>query len=145
MKNSARNGKWVPSPRQAQLLESAAESGFNRGITAIAKGAGVPRRTLYNWLESDEGFQYAWKNLWRRTVRSHVPGVVSALTKKAQLGDVPAGKIILELAGVLSSKTVHEHTGVNLAQLLLDVKKQPKLVAAEVKPAEGEKSAPAVD
>lgn len=102
MSTSAQIGtSWSPSPKQAAFLEAATECGFDRNISTIARAAGVPRRTVYNWLDNDPGFKDAWENLWKKTLSRHVPGVVAALVKRAQRGDVPAAKVVLDLAGFL--------------------------------------------
>lgn len=102
--------KWAPSPEQGKVLAAAIEAGFDRNLSAIAKAAGVPRRTLYNWLEDDR-FREAFENIWRVTLGRHVPGIISAQIKRAQCGDARAARLVLELMGILKKHHKHEHSG----------------------------------
>lgn len=122
-RSQAQNGtEWVPTSQQAKFLEAATECGFDRNLTAVAKAAGVPRRTVYNWLERDEGFKNSWENLWKTTLSRHVPGVVAALVKRAQGGDPTAAKLVLEMAGILKRGQQAESRGPTLEDLLAGVR-----------------------
>ena len=96
---------WTPSPKQAGVLEAAQEVGLKRTITAIAEAGGVSRKSIYRWLDDDPGFADAWHSIWRGAISRHLPGVVSALIAKAQEGDVPAARLVADMAGVLKQRT----------------------------------------
>lgn len=91
---------WIPTPKQAAALEAAQEAGLNRSITTICEAAGVDRRGFYRWLDSIPEFKAAWEDIWHGTIKRHMPGVVAAMIAKAQDGDVPAARLIADLAGV---------------------------------------------
>ncbi len=95
---------WVPSPRQARVLEAAQEAGLDRNITTVCASAGIAPSTFYRWLERDPGFVAAWESIWRGTIRRHLPGVVAAVIHQAQRGDVQAAKLVADLAGVLKGQ-----------------------------------------
>lgn len=101
---------WEPSPRQRKVLAVAIEAGFERDLKKIAAAAGVPRRTLYNWLD-DENFRDAFENIWRVMLGRHIPGIVSAQIKLAQKGDSRAARLILDLCGAIRQVHKHVHTG----------------------------------
>lgn len=91
---------WTPTPKQAAVLEAGQEAGLNRSISAICEAAGVDRKSFYNWINRDQDFKAAWENIWAHSIRRHMPGVVAAMIAKAQDGDVPAARLIADLAGV---------------------------------------------
>jgi len=112
---------WTPTPKQAAVLEAAQEAGLNRSIAAICAAAGVDRRGFYRWLEKDPHFKAAWEDIWRSAIRRHLPGVVAAMIAKAQDGDVPAARLIADLAGVMRQRVeasvqaeVHQQTEVSV-------------------------------
>lgn len=90
---------WMPTPKQAAVLEAAQEAGLNRTITAICDTAGVTRKSFYQWLK-DEDFQTAWRSVWQDALGRHLPGVVAAQVAKALEGDTPAARLVADLAGV---------------------------------------------
>lgn len=92
---------WKPKPRQKRVLEAAQRAGFSRTITTICEEAKVPRRTFYYWLEKEPGFADAWDKVWRRAIVRHMPSVVAAMAVKAREGDVGAGRLVADMAGVL--------------------------------------------
>ena len=97
--------EWKPNRRQKKVLDAAQEAGINRTITQTCEEAGVPRRTFYNWLV-EEGFAEAWDKVWRCAITRHLPSIVAALVSKARKGDVPAARLLADMAGVV--KQVHE-------------------------------------
>ena len=99
--------EWKPNRRQKKVLDAAQEAGANRTITQVCDDAGVPRRTFYNWLAS-EGFARAWDEVWRRAIVRHMPGVVAAMLAKAGKGNVPAARLVADMAGAI--KQIHEVT-----------------------------------
>ena len=95
---------WVPTPKQAAVLEAAQEAGLNRSISAICESAGVDRTGFYRWLHKDPQFAAAWEDVWHGTIKRHLPGVVAAVIAKAQDGDIPAARLVADLAGVLMTR-----------------------------------------
>lgn len=98
------------TPRQRAVIETAMEPGLNRDIVTVCAAAGVPRRTFYNWLDDDE-FRQAWESVWQAAIRRQLAGVVAAMVNRALAGDVPAARLVGDLAGVI--KTKHEVAGKN--------------------------------
>jgi hypothetical protein len=96
--------EWAPSPKQAAVLEAAQQAGFNRSIVAICEEAHVDRAGFYRWLRQDPAFKAAWEDIWRGSIRRHLPGVVSAVLAKALVGDIPAARLIADLAAVLPTR-----------------------------------------
>ena len=105
-----KTGQMPLKPQQRKVLETAMEPGIGRNIVAVCDAAGVPRSTFYRWLEDDE-FRDAWNDAWYGSVRRHMPGVVAAMIEKAQSGDVAAGRLVADLAGVIISKSQQEQSG----------------------------------
>lgn len=95
---------WVPTPKQAAALEAAQDAGLNRSISAICAAAGVDRRGFYRWLDHDPEFRSAWDDVWRGSLRRHLPGVVAAVIAKAEDGDVPAARLVADLAGLTKQR-----------------------------------------
>lgn len=91
---------WAPTPKQAAVLDAAQEAGLNRSISTICDRAGVDRKSFYNWINRDSHFKATWEEIWTHSIRRHMPGVVAAMIAKAQDGDVPAARLIADLAGV---------------------------------------------
>ena len=112
--------KWEPSPRQRALLESAQEGGYNRSLIAICKSARVPRRTVYNWFDSDPDFAKEWADAPKRELHRHLPGAWLALIKKANKGDTTAIRLLFEIAGIYVPTAKQEFSGgLTLEQLIL--------------------------
>ena len=107
---------WKPKPRQKRILEAAQEAGVSRNITAVCDEAGVPRRTFYYWLNSDADFANAWDQVWRKAITRHMPAVVAAMLGKATKGDVPAARLLADMAGAV--KQIHEVTNTDLHIIL---------------------------
>lgn len=97
---SQNTSPWKPTRKQTAALEAAQEAGLNRSITAICEAAGVDRRGFYRWLENDADFRAAWDDIWRGTIKRHLPGVVAAVVSKAQDGDIPAARLLADMAGL---------------------------------------------
>ncbi len=95
---------WAPTPKQDAVLEAAQEAGLNRSISAICEAAGVDRTGFYRWLRKDPQFAAAWEDVWHGTIKRHLPGVVAAVIAKAQDGDIPAARLVADLAGVLMTR-----------------------------------------
>jgi len=101
---SQNSSDWTPTPKQAAVLEAAQEAGLNRSISMICEAADVDRRGFYRWLEKDAAFKTAWEDIWRGTIKRHLPGVISAVVAKAQDGDIPAARLFADLAGILTTR-----------------------------------------
>ena len=112
---------WQPSIKQHRVLNAAAEAGIHRSVTAIAKQAGVRRQTIYEWLNNDPAFRHAWDELPRNLLRTHLPGVVAAMVRKAQGGDVQAAKLVLEAAGLLGGAYQDARAGATTTNLHLQI------------------------
>lgn len=96
---------WRPTPKQRAALEAAQDAGLDRSITTICEAAGVDRRGFYRWLEKDADFRAAWDDIWRGSIRRHMPGVVAAMVAKAQQeGDVPAARLLADMAGLTKQR-----------------------------------------
>lgn len=109
--------EWHPTPKQAAVLEAAQEAGLNRSIVSLCEAACVDRKSFYRWLKDDPDFKAAWEDIWIHSVRRHMPGVVAAVIAKAQDGDVPAARLIADLAGVTRQRidaAVHQSGTVEL-------------------------------
>ncbi len=91
---------WTPTPKQAAVLEAAQEAGLNRSISAICEAAAVDRKSFYRWLKADPDFKSAWEELWQGSIRRQMNGVVAAMIARALVGDVPAARLVADLAGV---------------------------------------------
>jgi hypothetical protein len=125
---------WTPSEQQAKVLAEATRAGFRQSVRRVAQRAGVPCRTVYNWLGKgtpgeDPGFKLAWSQLWPEAFKVHIPGIMAALVKKARDGDVSAIKLVAEMGGhyVPKQETTHHH---DVAQTIRD-SYQPKEPAEE--------------
>ena len=112
--------EWKPSPKQQAVLEAAHGQGVNRTISAVCQEAGVDRTSFYKWMREDPGFVKAWDAVWYGTVRRHLPGAIQALAQKAQEGDVPAIKLLTELAGIYRDRKELESKGVPISEVLDD-------------------------
>lgn len=99
-----KSSDWIPTPKQAAALEAAQEAGLNRSITTICEAAGVDRRGFYRWLDSIPEFKAAWEDIWHGTIKRHMPGVVAAVVTKAQDGDIPAARLLADLAGITKQR-----------------------------------------
>ena len=102
-KTRQKPAKWAPSPKQSAVLKVAG-LGRHRSKSAIASAAGVHRNSLDNWLRDDPGFRAAWESLWRVAAQSSAHLVVAAMVRKAAKGDVPAARLVCELAGLAKGK-----------------------------------------
>jgi len=111
MLNAHMATKWIPSPKQANVLKVAGEIGLQRTISAVALEARVNRTSIYKWLWHDPGFKNAWDSISLNMLGNHLPGIYSALVRKAVDGDVSAIKLALELAGRYVPTVIHEHKG----------------------------------
>lgn len=118
--NKQKSTEWKPSPKQQAVLEAAHGQGVNRTISAVCQEAGVDRTSFYKWMREDPGFVKAWDAVWYGTVRRHLPGAIQALAQKAQEGDVPAIKLLTELAGVYRGRLEVESKGVPISEVLDD-------------------------
>lgn len=80
---------------------------------------------LYFWLDPfdrrhDPGFAAAWDQVWRGTIRRHLPGVVAAMIHKAQEGDVQAARLVADLAGVLKGQETNVQVNVDIGGIDLE-------------------------
>ena len=130
---SQNTSPWKPTRKQTAALEAAQEAGLNRSITAICEAAGVDRRGFYRWLEKDADFRAAWDDIWRGSLRRHMPGVVAAMVAQAEDGDVPAARLLADMAGLTKQRIEAElkHEGrvthdLSTAQRLFE--RHPELV-----------------
>jgi len=99
---------WKPKPRQRRLLEAAQKAGLNRSILTVCDESKVSRSTFYYWMANDSGFADAWDKVWRKTIKHHLPSIVAALVSKGRKGDVPAARLVADMAGAV--KQIHEVT-----------------------------------
>ena len=97
--------EWKPTPKQKDILLAAQEAGLKRSIAAVCRDAGVSRQSFYKWLDIDPDFRQAWEDAWHGTVKRHMPGAVAAMVARAQEGDVPAARLLAELAGQIVKRT----------------------------------------
>lgn len=102
---------WRPTTKQRSLLNAASETGLRRSITAVCDESGVSRDSFYRWLRDDASFASAWEEIWHTAIKRELPGVVMAMIERAQSGDVSAGRLIADIAGVIKLK--HEVSGAN--------------------------------
>lgn len=95
---------WTPTPKQADLLKAACEPGLKQSIAAICRRAHVDRKSFYNWMNEDPGFKSAWHKLWEDMLATQFNAVTAAMVKKAQEGNVGAGRLVAEMKGVLTKR-----------------------------------------
>ena len=65
----------------------------------------MSRVAFYNWLKQP-GFAAAWAELPRKVISAHLPGVVAAVVRKAQEGDVAAARLLFQAAGLIGRDAV---------------------------------------
>jgi hypothetical protein len=107
---------WVPTPKQAAVLEAALEPGVDRNHSAICRAAKVDRGSLRVWLRDDPDFRDAWAKLWRESLERHASAITASLVQNAIGGDVQAQRLFFDLKGDLKNR--HEHSGPNGAPLV---------------------------
>jgi len=108
---------WKPKPRQRRVLEAAQKAGLNRSILTVCDESKVSRSTFYYWMANDSGFADAWDKVWRKAIKRHLPSIVAALVSKARKGDVPAARLVADMAGAV--KQVHELPGLEDMTIIL--------------------------
>lgn len=86
------------------MLQAAQVLGFNRSVTVLCEEAGVSRTCFYEWMRDDKEFQNAWREIPLRILQHQLPGIRSAMTKKAQEGDVSAARLIEDITGAITKK-----------------------------------------
>ena len=96
---------WEPSSKQIDFLNAGIRCGLNRNVAAVCRDAGVSRVAFYNWLKQP-GFAAAWAELPRKVISAHLPGVVAAVVRKAQEGDVAAARLLFQAAGLIGRDAV---------------------------------------
>ena len=96
---------WIPTPKQAAVMEAALKVGVRRTIVDICKDADVSRQSFYEWLREDDDFRDAWANLWKRAIERSLSPVIVAMAHKAANGDVAAARLIVDIAGIVSRKS----------------------------------------
>jgi AcrR family transcriptional regulator len=111
--------EWRPTPKQRAALEAASEMGLRRSVSAICNAAGVSRESFYRWMRDDANFREAWDTAWQSASRRQLNGVLAAMVERALSGDVPAARLVAELAGAIKQK--HEHSGTDGRDLMIRV------------------------
>ena len=96
-------GLWIPSPKQAAVLEAATHPEY-KTIKAICKAAGVNTKSIWRWWNDDEGFRDAWNNQWTKLVERYANIMMSAQVRKANRGDTRAFLAAMEVAGKMIRK-----------------------------------------
>ena len=74
----------------------------------VATHAGVSQGTISNWYK-DPGFVETFYDRYMVTYNSQLPSVLDAMVKEAQLGNVQAGRLVLEHSGKLQKNIVIKH------------------------------------
>ena len=74
----------------------------------VATHAGVSQGTISNWYK-DPGFVETFYDRYMVTYNSKLPSVLDAMVKEAQLGNVQAGRLVLEHSGKLQKNIVIKH------------------------------------
>lgn len=67
----------------------------------LLQAIGVPRTRLVAWLRDDPAFSRSYDEAWRTLLHHELIGIVVAMVRQAEAGDVHAARVCLELAGVL--------------------------------------------
>ena len=101
---------WVPTPKEAALLEAAGKIGLNRTVSVICEEAGVSRETYYQ-ARKKAGFRAAWAKVACQVIEAGSPGVAGAVTQKAIDGDMTAARLHLQASGMIGSGGMNVHIG----------------------------------
>lgn len=91
------------SAEQLKAIETYANLGPTAKESEVADTVGVTRKTLWEWRKERE-FCEAIAETVRKNLAQHFGGIFDALIRKAKTGQVPAAKLILEAAGMISEK-----------------------------------------
>jgi|FLYL01.1.fsa_nt_gi hypothetical protein len=70
---------------------------------ALLAALEISRTRLVAWLRDDVDFARAYDDAWRTLLRHEIVGIVVAMVRQAEAGDVQAARVCLELAGVLQA------------------------------------------
>lgn len=90
-------------------------------VTKICQIAGISRDSYYRLWKQPE-WQAAYRDLCQTTCLSQALSAMQALCQQAALGDVQAGKMVLEMSGLYQPKATIEHTHtLEAGQSLLDL------------------------
>ena len=74
----------------------------------VADHSGVTQGTISNWYK-DPGFVETFYDRYMVTYNSRLPSVLDAMVREAQLGNVQAGRLVLEHSGKLQKNIVIKH------------------------------------
>ena len=74
----------------------------------VADHSGVSQGTISNWYK-DPGFVETFYDRYMVTYNSRLPSVLDAMVKEALLGNVQAGRLVLEHSGKLQKNIVIKH------------------------------------
>ena len=74
----------------------------------VADHSGVSQGTISNWYK-DPGFVETFYDRYMVTYNSKLPSVLEAMVKEALLGNVQAGRLVLEHSGKLQKNIVIKH------------------------------------
>jgi len=97
---------WVPKLKQKNVVDLA-QSVFPRmTIATLCRRAKIDPSTFHKWIKHDKCFARFWGTLHQSIAKNHMAGCVAALVRKAESGDVPAIRLMAELAGALGPNRV---------------------------------------
>ncbi len=99
------------TPAEKRLIEALLDPGNRfKSISEICDTAKCGRRTYYRAFDRPR-FREEYKRQAAALSERHLGQVMNAFVREATRGSFQHGKVLLEMAGVYSEKTKHEHSG----------------------------------
>ena len=101
--------RFRPSPQQLAYLAAWLDPKTPKSISGIAIAIGVPRRTIYNWLESPDFLSW-FDHEVERNVEALWRPVLHRVAELALQGSIEHAKLLAQIRGAL-----HPHVATNHA------------------------------
>lgn len=99
------------TPAQKRLIEALLEPNNRfKSISEICDAAKCSRNSYYRAFNKPH-FREEYKRQSAALAERHLGPVMNAFVREATRGSFQHGKVLLEMAGVYSEKTKHEHSG----------------------------------
>lgn len=99
------------TPAEKRLIEALLDPGNRfKSISEICNTVNCGRQAYYRAFNKPH-FREAYKRQAAALSERHLGQVMNAFVKEATRGSFQHGKVLLEMAGVYSEKTKHEHSG----------------------------------
>lgn len=93
--------QWEPSHNQKAWMACAESMMPRMTIKSISIKTKIDPSTFHKWFKADKNFARWWGTLHREISVKHLAGACAALVRKANSGDVPAIRLLAEMAGVI--------------------------------------------